>query len=379
MNAGIEFGFDSKEAKELGGKMIAKTGMNIRELLDVAERYGVVQSGTFYDEISTGFLKNKSKVLDRLNISKYGNYIEENAKLAHFIDKLNKGYGIDDAARSVKKYLFDYGDLTDFEKNVMRRVMPFYTWTRKNIELQLKEMASKPGQYGAILKGFRDIEDAFTDISEEDKAKLPSWVKDGVEVIVGEDGKARAFYGFGTPIEAFSSAIGGIIPGTEDPSIMGSINPITKFFLEKSFDKNMFTGEQISTDIDARNWKSLLNEMPQELKDAIGYKEMERTTSQGTKYTEYIMDPNAKYIINTLFSRFAATGGKLAGAFDEEGTGANWLDIMSGVKTKEFDLAEEDVKRQREMEKLLYEELIKRGYAKEMYKPYITKEAKGEL
>lgn len=380
MNTIVKYGYDSKEAKEAGSRMIGKTGMNIRDLLDVAERNGVVQSGTFYDEISSGAIKNRSKKLSKVlsGFSGAGNYIEENAKLAHFIDKLNKGYSINDAALSVKKYLFDYGDLTDFEKNVMRRIMPFYTWTRKNVELQLKEMVSKPGQYSIPLKLFRDIEDAFTDISEEDKAKLPSWVKDGVEIVTGEDGRARAIYSFGTPVEAFSQAVGGIIPGTDDPSLLSNINPIAKFFTERTFDKSMFTGEALSTDQDARNWRNILGAMPQELKDLIGYREIERTTSKGTKYTEYMMNPDAKHLINTLFSRFASTAGKITTASDA-GYKATALDFMTGFKVKEFDLNEEEAKRQREMEEALYKELMKKGLAKEMYKPYLTREAKNNL
>lgn len=57
---------------------------------------------------------------------KVGIEIEENARLAHFIAKYREFGNFDDAAASVRKYLFDYGDLTAFEKDVMKRIMPFY-------------------------------------------------------------------------------------------------------------------------------------------------------------------------------------------------------------------------------------------------------------
>ena len=44
---------------------------------------------------------------------------------------------------------FDYNDLTDFEKNIMRNLILFYTWSRKNIPFQVKAMGSKPGLYNA--------------------------------------------------------------------------------------------------------------------------------------------------------------------------------------------------------------------------------------
>lgn len=73
-----------------------------------------------------------------------GSTIENNARLAHFVDRLNKGDDALRASQSVKKYLFDYGDLTHFEKQTMKRIFPFFTWTRKNLPLQLEVLWKKP-------------------------------------------------------------------------------------------------------------------------------------------------------------------------------------------------------------------------------------------
>jgi hypothetical protein len=48
-----------------------------------------------------------------------------------------------DATKRVRKYNFDYGDLTDFETKV-RRFVPFYTFMRKNIPVQLEMIAFHP-------------------------------------------------------------------------------------------------------------------------------------------------------------------------------------------------------------------------------------------
>lgn len=47
----------------------------------------------------------------------------------------------------INKYHFDYQDLSKFERNVVRRVVPFYTWTRKNIPLQVEMMFTQPGKF----------------------------------------------------------------------------------------------------------------------------------------------------------------------------------------------------------------------------------------
>lgn len=80
-----------------------------------------------------------------------GKTVENNARLAHFLDRLAKGDDKFKAAESVKKYLFDYQDLTDFEKQVMKRLMPFYTWTRKNVPLQLEKLWEQPQKFAPLM------------------------------------------------------------------------------------------------------------------------------------------------------------------------------------------------------------------------------------
>ena len=75
---------------------------------------------------------------------KVGEHIEDNARLAHFISKLDETGNAAQAAASVRKYLFDYGDLTPFERKVMKRIHAFYTFTRKNTPLQFEELVRNP-------------------------------------------------------------------------------------------------------------------------------------------------------------------------------------------------------------------------------------------
>lgn len=63
----------------------------------------------------------------------YGQFWEESARIAHFLGKKAQGFTDFEAMRSVQKALIDYRDLTQFEKQIMRPLFLFYTWTRKNI------------------------------------------------------------------------------------------------------------------------------------------------------------------------------------------------------------------------------------------------------
>ena len=97
-----------------------------------------------------------------------GRAMENNSRIAHFLDKFEgsmlgnqAGTGGDKnfARASVNKYLFDYDNgLTDFEQNVMRSVIPFYSWMRFNIPLQMQAIMEDPARYAKVPKFIQAIE-----------------------------------------------------------------------------------------------------------------------------------------------------------------------------------------------------------------------------
>jgi hypothetical protein len=70
-------------------------------------------------------------------------------RLAHFADVISKSQSplpvaIEQAARRVKKFHPDGMDLTGFEQNVMRRIIPFYSWMRKATPLVIEGAVMRP-------------------------------------------------------------------------------------------------------------------------------------------------------------------------------------------------------------------------------------------
>jgi hypothetical protein len=54
------------------------------------------------------------------------------------VNRLEKNGGdLKDAAKNTWKYMIQYDQVTPWEKDVARRVIPFYTWMKKNLALQL--------------------------------------------------------------------------------------------------------------------------------------------------------------------------------------------------------------------------------------------------
>jgi hypothetical protein len=77
---------------------------------------------------------------------------------------------------SVKKFLFDYTELTAAEHNVMKRVFPFYSWSRKNIPLQLEMMVKRPGQQLLPVKLKHEWERNSSGDKPIPEANLPEWL-----------------------------------------------------------------------------------------------------------------------------------------------------------------------------------------------------------
>lgn len=109
------------------------------DLLIDARKFGVLGAGQTSDIFTaTDNLAGRGgkgavlNPLDQRNIvlqqgRAFGQAVENNARLGLFIDsKTAKGMNSADAAENVRKFLFDYGDLTAFESGTMRMLSRFY-------------------------------------------------------------------------------------------------------------------------------------------------------------------------------------------------------------------------------------------------------------
>lgn len=80
------------------------------------------------------------------------NAVEQNARLGLFLDRIGRGYTPHEASRVVQKYLFDYSDLSIADRAI-KEVVPFFTWTRKNIPLQLETLVKQPYKITSQVHG----------------------------------------------------------------------------------------------------------------------------------------------------------------------------------------------------------------------------------
>ncbi|NLY47331.1 MAG: hypothetical protein GX053_15325 [Tissierella sp.] len=128
--------------------------INGAQVIQMADQFSVLNAGW-----AGGYGSKRIEQLGRRRIQDYnplelsrnfGEYIEDISRLAGFIDQLVKTGDPYQAALQVKKYQFDYSELSAFERDVLKRVIPFYTWMRKNIPLQLEHLIRTPGVYTSL-------------------------------------------------------------------------------------------------------------------------------------------------------------------------------------------------------------------------------------
>jgi hypothetical protein len=154
-----------------------------------------------------------------------GGAVEGNARIAHYIAKRMEGLTPEQAAMSVKKHLFDYSELTDFERSTLKRVMPFYSWMRNNVPLQVESLLKQPGKFATKEK----LISALEDDSAPDRELYPEWMRKAGIVRRGpaRNGVAlaytRAGYDPSMDIGRYSGVEGGF---TE--AFLGSLHPLAK-------------------------------------------------------------------------------------------------------------------------------------------------------
>lgn len=177
----------------------------------------------------------------------------EGSRNPKFLQKL----GVADAGDAVRKALFDPSDLSTFEKDVMKRMVPFYTFTKKNLVFQANNLANQGSKYHRLVKGYNAATNSVTDGNYDTVA---DFLKDNMYIPIpslgpnGEYRMIRAQIPFGQLMEIASnplkSATSMLTPALKAPlEYVGNVNtfnglPIEKFEGEKSKNIPFLTKKQ---------------------------------------------------------------------------------------------------------------------------------------
>lgn len=102
-------------------------------------------------------------------------------------------YGLKDggyaASMLTKASQFDYADLSPFERNVMREFIPFYTFARKNLPLQVRGLLRDPAKFAHLQRLVETVQEAYVpeEGSQEEAYNdvLPEWFRENLGAVTG--------------------------------------------------------------------------------------------------------------------------------------------------------------------------------------------------
>lgn len=257
------------------------------DILDLWAKF--VQSGAKSGYYRSEVTKVGKVGFKPLEMIREGSEVREDfIRFAHFLDSIKKegvaaksigdlNKAADRAAQRVRKFNIDYGDLTPFEQRTMKRVVPFYTFMRKNVPLQFENLLMRPGRQTVAPKFIKNLQVAIGQDPNEDVLgfnALPDYMREGMYVKLLGEGEGRnavywnpsaAFpvfqlseiFGGGSNIgagESFSSqALGDTVEGQ-----LGMLTPFLRAPIEAVSGHDFFTGRQNDDSIVER----LLNQTP---------------------------------------------------------------------------------------------------------------------
>ncbi len=159
------------------------------------------------------------------------------------------------AGEAVNKVLFDPIDLTNFENKVMRRLIPFYTFTKKNIAFQFANMGNNLQNYNRLMKGYNSLMSDFG----EDKENIADYLKDNMYIPIpkiDKDGNykfVKATIPFGDVNDILSNPLN---------AVFSKATPVLRTPYELMTGKNTFTGRDIESFPGQKNNIDLVKDIP---------------------------------------------------------------------------------------------------------------------
>ncbi len=142
--------------------------------------------------------------------------VENAFKRAQFMKFLEQfGGDVDKAAKGTNKLLFDYGDITGFERNILRSMMPFYTFRRKNIPLMLEKFVTSPGRVYPLLHA-ANVGNQYND--ELPRELKPDMLKHSYNIALGNGKYFVPGFSITDP--------DAVIPFSDQPLTYPMLNPI---------------------------------------------------------------------------------------------------------------------------------------------------------
>jgi len=334
------------------------------EVRTILNRHGVNTSPSALAEFTgagrSPLLKPFSKARE------FGTAIENESRAQLALNYLLRGMDPAEVGARVKKFELDYANgLTNFERTWMKRVIPFYTFQRLNLGLQVDNLLKRPGMTLAQVKPFRGRED--------ENAQMTSWDAGALKIRLNRDGKnVQMITGIDLPIRNLDLLFRGTLRETFANGI-GMLTPFLKVPIEVGANKSFFTGNEFDRK-NAHTAGVIVEQMPKAVQQWMGYKKVPDAAGR----PQYTFDAQRYYLLAESFvtSRILSTSDRQWRQYLSTADGnsiQSLLDITTGLRWQNMDMTEEMKKREAERKKDLERALVRWGERKTFTKTFQQK------
>lgn len=224
-----------------GVEMNLKTPMGVlsgKRILDEAAKRGVLGGGWYGGEMTkkVGGIAGKGMEV--------GRNIEDNARIALFIDGIMKGKTLDDSAANVSKFLFDYSkeNLGAVEKKIDKATW-FYSWIRNNLPLEVEQLVKQPEKFAMVAKAKRQYEEGTPKFNEAFENEM---IRNGLAIRTGKDSKGNIIYKIGDSWWPGADLSKMMTLKNLKNTIIGMVNPAYKELVTQVLGKDIQTGQELT-------------------------------------------------------------------------------------------------------------------------------------
>lgn len=309
-----------------------------------------------------GVLTDKSTFRPAMIGEDVGSLVENVNRMSPFIAFLKQGMSPAEAARRVKLLQVDYGQLTHFERGTMRRLFPFWSFSKGILPVVVEELTQHPGgRLAQTIRASRLAKGGDTNIK-------PDYVGETASIHLGQlpDGSDRYITGLGLMHEDPLSFLGGGLRGglLEAAS---RVNPIPKAPLEWMTNQTFFQkgpqGGRPLEELDPTLGRTVAN-----IKElATGQKTPRAEPLLGNRGLEFL-------VANSPLARVTTTARQITDPRKLDNPLAAFLNLGTGVRVADISPAARDAILREKVA-----ELMKDEGAKTFMRTYIPKEEKEKM
>lgn len=222
---------DYKLLQEFVGAGFYRAGTNLQDMKEIQEAMKLstkLPSKALNKVVNTNIKMNES--LDEINRLALLMYAKENPKYVANLGKTS-------AADAVKFALFDPSNMTGYEQDVVKKLIPFYNFTKQNLLFQTSNVIKNTPKYNRLIKSFNEVYNSL------DEDQYRQYQKEAFQIPLPfkDDNGNTLFVKSNLPLSDLGEYM-------SDPlrRVASSVTPVLKAPIEKVTGQDIFTGQPIT-------------------------------------------------------------------------------------------------------------------------------------